>query len=227
MTGGLPRPGPLPPTYCRHGFVASQRWLGHDAVTVRSAVMDVATLVIAVFGAVLGTASLVWQFASHVLTGGRISVELRVGVMRDSGSDLITGMPTDLAGGAELWRRVAEQGYTRPVITVRVRATGRMPVTVERWYLVCSPARTASLFKPRRRRRYITELTTIVSIGPELPHRLDAGGSEMWSMPALDVLSFAETSKKVFKLSAVYVTAKVELGDGRIHWTSLDEAIRI
>lgn len=38
--------------------------------------VDVTTLVIAVIGAVTGVASLVWSVATHVLSGGRVVVEL-------------------------------------------------------------------------------------------------------------------------------------------------------
>jgi hypothetical protein len=131
------RDAPTPPLAIGAcGFAAQVRVhldAGPGGVTVRSAVMDVAALVIAVFGAVLGMASLAWQLASH-LRRGRITVELRVGAMHDKGSRLLTTKFADIARkGEDPWTQLVKQGYTHPVITVRVRATGRVPVTVERY----------------------------------------------------------------------------------------------
>ena len=49
-----------------------------------------ATLAIALLGVVLSVASLVWQFASYILTGPRISVELQLGVTNDDDSSTMS-----------------------------------------------------------------------------------------------------------------------------------------
>jgi hypothetical protein len=44
--------------------------------------LDIITLTLAIVGAVLAAASLAWQAATFVLTGSRITVELRLGALR-------------------------------------------------------------------------------------------------------------------------------------------------
>jgi hypothetical protein len=132
-------------------------------------------LAAAVLGVVLGALSLGWQAATYVLTGGRIKVSLRVGAMGPGG--MVTTKPADLSPG---WLEpLAEQGYGRPVVSVRVANVGRQPVTVARWGLKSRAG--ASLYPMAD------------SIGPPLPHRLDTGESASWAVDMAQVHAFAVT----------------------------------
>lgn len=185
--------------------------------------MEVGSLLVAALGVVLGTASLTWQAATYALSGGRAKVELRVGAMHAAGSGMVTANPRNLSEG---WATLhAEQGYTHPVIGVRVRNPGRMPVTIERWSIVCfapTSSRRSLLGKveDELRPRELMELQALgESIGPPLPHRLDAGTSEMWAMDAQNIAAFASGQKEAFKLRAVAIAGRIELGDGRTRTT--------
>jgi hypothetical protein len=51
--------------------------------------MEVATFVIAVFGAVLSSVSFTWQAVTYVMSGGRVKTELLVGVKERTGPGMI------------------------------------------------------------------------------------------------------------------------------------------
>jgi len=93
--------------------------------------MEIATLIIAALGVLLGALSLGWQAATYVLTGGRVKIALKVGAIADSG----TGMA--LMPGAEATpdklASLGQQGFSRPVIAVSAqrRPTARDRVPVE------------------------------------------------------------------------------------------------
>lgn len=98
--------------------------------------MGAASLVVAICGLVLAFLSLGWQAANYVLTGGRIRVELHVGARDLRG--IVSGRPGQLEQG--WFEGLAAQGYTAPMVAVRVANVGRQPVTVERWSLEGPPA---------------------------------------------------------------------------------------
>lgn len=81
-----------------------------------------------------------WPAATFFLTGGRVKVELRIGAMHHAG----TGMVTSPVGSArpEDAVKLAQQGYTRPIVAVRVRNIGRLPVIVTGWSIGASSAPT-------------------------------------------------------------------------------------
>lgn len=172
-------------------------------------------------GVVLGSGSLAWQMAVHTLTGGRVKVHLRIGAMQPGGAVALhepESLPKNWAS------RLAEQGFTRPVVAVRVTAVGRMPVTVQAWKLRAPQG---------------VELSPIAdSIGPALPHRLDHGESETWAAGMAMVAAFVETVRDTFEDTGIGggpdsprdavregyrhgrgqppgLVAVVELGDGR------------
>jgi hypothetical protein len=140
-------------------------------------------LAIATLGVVLGAASLSWQYATHVLTGGRIRVELLIGALADDGRGMVTSKAGVVSPGDQ--RHWAEQGFGRPVMAARVSSIGRMPVTVVRW----------SLELPNG--------MALVPIGgpagPPLLHRLDVGESQTWAVDMADVQAFLEAAKAVVK----------------------------
>lgn len=182
--------------------------------------MEIATFVLAVVGAVLAAASLAWQAATYVLAGGRVSVDLRIGALHAGGSGMVTTAPED-AGQA--WEeRLAAQGYTQPLAVVRVRNVGRMPVTIERWSLTCSrptaASRNGSMLGAiaASRPQQLTELAPVTaSVGPRLPHRLEAGSSETWALDGREVHNLARATLEVWQVPLVLIRGKVELGDGR------------
>jgi hypothetical protein len=143
--------------------------------------MNVASLVLGICGVVLASLSLGWQAAQHVLTGGRVRVGLRLGALGNDGI-MVTAAPRDFREG---WReQLAEQGYRRPIVAVRVANVGRLPVTVARWGV---RSRLGMSMQPARD-----------SIGPPLPHRLEVGESETWAVDMAPVDAFIRATREVF-----------------------------
>src|SRR4051794_7948983 len=114
-------------------------------------------MVTAILGVVLGVASIVWQAATHVLSGGRAKVAMLIGAV-NSGS-----MITDLADkvSPQDLDRYAEQGYLERIVAVHVANVGRLPITVTRWTLKPNTGVSATPMGS--------------SAGKPLPHRLDVG----------------------------------------------------
>lgn len=186
---------------------------------LRSRAMQTTATILAL---VLSAASLSWQAASFFLSGGRVSLELRAGAIDESGTNMITA-PLRAALREEWTKQLVAQSYTRAVIAVRVRNTGRMPVTVERWSLVGLTRVSDSVLDKIERQRNPTrdepemEPTGDGLIGPQLPHLLPAGGaSATWAVNAMAVSAFAAATKGTFGLEALAIVGKVELGDGRM-----------
>jgi hypothetical protein len=176
---------------------------------------------VSIIALVLSVVSITWHVATFALAGGRVKVELRVGAYHESGSGLISAAPGDMA---QAWgEHERAQGYTRPVVLVRVRPIGRMPVTVESWSLVAQrvPESVPGRVEIQLGRGELMTLQPVAgSIGPPLPHRLEPGGaSETWAIDAADVIQHAEAAKAAFKVSAVAIVGRVELGNGRTYTT--------
>lgn len=150
---------------------------------------------IALYAALVATGSAVWQAATFALTGGRVKVQLRVGAMNRGG--MVTAPPSSLR--PEWIRELAEQGYSAPIVAVRVANVGRQPVTVASWSVV-SP-------------RGVSLSPMADSIGPALPHRLEVGESETWAVDMRSVQAFMQTTTEV--LGGTEVFGQVELADGR------------
>lgn len=166
-----------------------------------------ASLVIAIVGLALAAASLSWQAATHVLTGGRVRVKLRVGAM--SNGAMVTGPPEGLS--PELLADLAAQGYRRPIVAVEVANVGRLPVTVTTWKLT--------------HERGISYAPIGESIGKPLPFRLEAGEAETWAVDLQTVISLAQTTVETLtSRSGSRIHGVVELADGRSRRTqeSLD-----
>jgi hypothetical protein len=140
--------------------------------------MSDASLVVGICGVVLASLSLGWQAATHVLTGGRVKVRLRVGGLGNGG--MVTAPPNSL--GADWWEQLAAQGYRRPIIAVTAANAGRQPVTVARWGLRCGLG--MSLYPAAD------------SIGPRLPHRLEVGESQTWAVDLAPVHAFLQAARE-------------------------------
>jgi hypothetical protein len=140
--------------------------------------MSVASFVLGICGVVLASLSLGWQAASYVLAGGRVKVRLRVGGLGNGG--MVTATPDSLR--ANWWEHLAAQGYRRPIVAVTVANVGRLPVTVARWGLKSGLG--MSLYP------------VADSIGPRLPHRLEAGESETWAVDMAPVQAFIQAARE-------------------------------
>jgi hypothetical protein len=164
--------------------------------------MQVATLLIAVLGVVMSALSLGWQAATFVLTGGRVKAELRVGAMNAAG--LVT-MPASSLTSDSMKEALQAQGGGQPVVAVRVRNVGRLPVTITDWSLATTTKGGIAM----------TPVGT--SIGPPLPHRMEAGDTAMWAVDIRNVIALVETTAEVLKLrpADIGIRAKVSLGTGR------------
>lgn len=158
---------------------------------------------IAVFGAVLGTASLAWQAATYVLSGGRVKIELLVGAMGPMRSGMALA-PVKSATSTAM-AQIAAQGFREPIMAVRVRNVGRLPVTVTSWGIRSKSGMTLS--------------PAGLTIGPSLPHRLEAGDRETWAVGMEVALNLVESDVEVFKVHRPWLRGTVELGDGRVYRT--------
>jgi hypothetical protein len=137
-------------------------------------------LVVGICGVVLASLSLGWQAATYVLTGGRITVGLRVGGLGNGG--MATAPPETLS--QDWLENLASQGFSRPIVAVTVANIGRQPVTVARWGLKSGLG--MSLYP------------VADSIGPDLPHRLDIGESATWAVDMHAVEAFIYATNETF-----------------------------
>jgi hypothetical protein len=137
-------------------------------------------LVVGICGVVLASLSLGWQAATYVLTGGRITVGLRVGGLGNGG--IATAAPETLS--QDWLENLASQGFPQPIVAVTVANIGRQPVTVARWGLKSGLG--MSLYPAAD------------SIGPDLPHRLDIGESATWAVDMHAVQAFIDATNETF-----------------------------
>jgi hypothetical protein len=131
--------------------------------------MEAATLIIAVFGAVIGAASLGWGVASYTLSGGRVKNELLGGWV---GAALVSGPLT-----ASLAQPDAT--FHEPVLAVRARNLGRLPVVVEGWYVRMDQINLGHVQH---------------AANPAIPFTLARGESETWVVPLAEVMAAAEAA---------------------------------
>jgi hypothetical protein len=155
---------------------------------------------LAVYAAIVGSVALGWQVVSYVLAGGRVKANFSPGMI--GGGGLITGPASAFVESIQSLRA---QGYDGPVVAVvQVRNVGRLPVTVSGWSVAVKPGGTS--FRP------IAE-----SLGPALPHRLDAGEAASWAVDMARVKALVDATSSVLKVppQSMRVRATVSLADGR------------
>jgi hypothetical protein len=152
--------------------------------------MEVTTLIIAVFGAVTGAASLGWSVASYILSGGRVKVELLGGWVGAAG--LVTGPLT-----ARLTQPDAP--VHEPILAVCVRNLGRLPVVVEHWSVSIGQLGLAQ-WQHRANQA--------------LPFTLAPGGSQTWVVPLAEVIRAAEAASHA-GIRSEELRATVSLGSGK------------
>jgi hypothetical protein len=104
-----------------------------DGASSSSGALAVIALGIAILSLLIATAALGWQIAAWLLEAGRARVKLRMGGIGRGGaliSQAVAGRDFD---GAAAIQQAAREGFTVPVLAVRVTSTGRAPVTVQQW----------------------------------------------------------------------------------------------
>jgi hypothetical protein len=156
-----------------------------------------ATLAIALLGVVLSVASLAWQFASYILTGPRISVELQLCV---TNSDDSSTMSWSLPNSGPMTVDERARDVTREVAIVVARNRGRAAISIASVGLVAG--RTGLL-------RYDASSAGI----SEDVVRLEPGHSHKWRAdvwPVVDELRSAWPEGSILHVKAV-----AELGNGR------------
>jgi hypothetical protein len=129
---------------------------------------------------VLASLSLGWQAATYVLTGGRITVELRVGGLGNGA--MATSLPETLS--QDWLENLASRGFSRPIAAITVANIGRQPVTVARWGLKSGLG--------------MSMYPVAESIGPDLPHRLDIGEAATWAVDMRAVQAFINATNETF-----------------------------
>jgi hypothetical protein len=164
--------------------------------------MDELTLLAAIFGVFLGALSLGWRMASHAVLASKVTAELRIGAMAAEGSTLISGPLRSMTASA--MARMAEMGFTRPVVAINIRNVGRVPATVMHWSLVDQSGNS------------LTPDTD--AIGLPMPFQLQAGESQIWAVDAEAVRVMAcATAVTLFDMSSsIEMFGRVELAGGRL-----------
>ena len=89
--------------------------------------LDLINLGIAVVGSGLAIASLSWQFATWKMTGPRVKVTMKGGLLGPGGA---VTFPTDAPANAV--QSAMAQGYTQLVLAVEVVNEGRMATSIEK-----------------------------------------------------------------------------------------------
>lgn len=181
---------------------------------------------VSIIALVLSIASLSWQAATFVMSGGRVKAELLVGAMNAAGA-IVTVQPHNRT---DRWAQsMAEQGFARPVVAIQVHNTGRMPVTIERWGVSVLEVTHPSGLLMKVAIQAASKQTPLVTLwqvtdhvsGPELPHSMEAGGRRvLWAMDSETVADFVAATKAAFTQRVYPIVGKVELGNGRIYVTS-------
>ena len=153
----------------------------HDA-------FDVITLVLAIFGSLVGVAALVWQGVTWSLSGSRVKATLSAGGLGPGGAVIA---PVKGPLGFQL------PDYAPiPVMAVPARNAGRTAVTVER-YMVRLPDGVRLWAPPLRG-------------SDPIPHRLEPGTSGTWYVELELVRASVHAMSKPVALAFI----EVELGDG-------------
>lgn len=158
---------------------------------------------IALYAALVSTGAGCWAVYSWILTGGRAKVDVTTGLRHFAGSQFAEfpprkgrvaddGVPTEYES----------QGFTMPLVLVRVRNKGRLEVTIEGVELR-SPTGVAykTIGGPE--------------MGPRFPHTVGAGKSEVFGYEKAAVDAFAAAVRGTFRQRHVVIHAVVDLGTGK------------
>jgi hypothetical protein len=152
----------------------------HDA-------FDILTLVVAIAGFALATASLVWQGATFALSGSRVKVTMLAGGLGPGGAVVYP---------ASQGRRELPAGYNERVLAINARNVGRLDVSVNR---------VGAVFDNK-----IEFLHPNYPANKALPHRLQHGSDETWYLPWATLVDVAHAAG-----TPLGVRLYVELGTGK------------
>lgn len=160
--------------------------------------MQVATFVIAVFGAVVAAGSATWNVAQWRLSGGRAKVRLVMGNATPSG--LMVGEPSEAT--SRNIQRLAEIGFAKQVVGVEVSNVGRAAITVQSWAL--KTTKTEVSYIP------ITD-----SVGPPLPCTIDPGAQQTWVVDMQEGVSLLHTAAEFEGSDGEKICGTARLGTGQ------------
>lgn len=165
--------------------------------------MAVASLVFSAVALALSGAAFGWQVLSWFLTGGRVKVHLRVGVV-DRLSQRYFTLPLGSDAIAGVRRAAEENGINGPAAYfVTVRNVGRTAVTVQ-----------ALGFRAPTNERYGT--LGGGDWGDKLPKRLETGESATCVYDAQFLQDMAALQCHKHKIDMAPMWAEVELGTGKV-----------
>jgi hypothetical protein len=167
------------------------------AVVAGTSHLEIVTLVVAIIGVALAVASLAWQAATFVLSGSRVGLTLRRGLIRRDGSGTVALALGPLEPNAGHYGVMREQGFTEEVVIVEVRNRGRMAVSVESVRADTQDGwGFARIADPEN---------------PTVPHRLEPGAKETWHEKLAAIQKIVDT-----KGESQEVWMTVELGTGKV-----------
>ena len=156
--------------------------------------LDIVTLVVAVFGALLGLAALVWNIAEFRLAGPRVKVAIKAAVISKAMEDAITGLEA-------VWTQNFDPRINERAVAIWVRNVGRFPTSIETYRVDVAEGYA------------FTDTQSLV--GPPVPHRLEAGEAATWYIGFDAVRAAKGAVEDTMKLKDRPLRASVFLGDGR------------
>jgi hypothetical protein len=143
---------------------------------------DIATLVVAIVGAVTGLLALAWQAVTYFLSGARFRVELVSGWVGPSGA--FVGTPGTFEAS-----HPPSSSLNEACLGVKVTNVGRLPLTVTSWSIGIGPA-ALGLFANQWNK--------------PVPHRLEVGEPATWFVASADVsrAAYALRNQKDIRIRA-------------------------
>jgi hypothetical protein len=171
----------------------------------------VATFIIAVLGLIGAIVALVWQFTVFKLSGSLVRVEARA-CYETSKGNLVHAPLASAARRHYLSKAEIAKAEQNPIVVVKARAVGRMPVSV-------------TAINLRYSRISFGEFRSIA--GPDFPCRIEPGEMKSWELSGTGVIYneklTAEMGHLVGILGWLYTAgggkrtqAQVFLGDGKV-----------
>lgn len=120
----------------------------------------------------ISASSATWQVAQFLLGSSRPTVDLEIGAVGRGGVVSIPLKPGSQVNGL---RSLIEQGYTQPIVAVKVRNKGRLAVSITGWAVAFNNGSTFQL------------PGWDVNEGHPLPYRLEPGAEVSYYCPLDDV----------------------------------------
>jgi len=169
---------------------------GAQTIIVHTSGTNAPTLVLASLGVVLALASLAWQARSFIVTGSRITVELRVAF---KGRGSVVSIPHNAT--TDQVSLLQSQSFTEPVLAVRVNNTGRGSTSVVSVDLAFDDG--GALDETVR--------------NPPLPFRLDGESEQSWYIDAQPAFAYAKTVEQIQRTGKPHhVRGRVKLGNRKV-----------